>query len=466
MNSISGNQKSIFHTLDLYIHGSTHAGQHTLDLVQGNHSGVCTVGCGFVNFRHHTGEDFICNGADSDIGGLLQFQRENITFVNADGDRHTDIGGEGQQISDGIIFFQILQIRHIKDAAADRGGDATVLLDVQQFQQSFLSLPSVPEQGIIGGAESSVLQGKDVGIFGKQSVLLDVYGADGTGISGDHQRAVDIEFCTAQFLAGCGLDSDIFTIFRTVIGDQNGCGVLDQGLHTAADLRAVGTDNDDGISVCQSFGFQIQGHIPIQGQNRQGAVLHHGVSDTAARLTINDLDTAGDAGGDTGAGFVVIGIIDLIIQFVDLILKIRQGGTDSGQVCGGQKLTSFHGLTVFHQDLRQFYAIGNGNCLGIYIGQNATAGNQGADGTCFHGMGQNICVRGCEFLAHLPLQDGHARYQCKGQYQNDNDHSTDDFPALLLLGFAQGFEERIVPCFQFLHAAFRLRGDVVMVIHI
>ena len=313
MQGVHRNQNGVVHALNPHVHAGGHAGEHPGHLVQRDDRRVIAGGAGFVDLRHHAGKSLVADGADGNVRLLPQLQGEDVGFVHADGHGHTDVRGENHNVGD--LFFRVLvvQIGHGVYAAGNGGSQAVVSLDLQQLQKGFLLFAPLPQQRVIACAGGSVLQGEQGG--GGIDLLIQrcVHSADGAGVAGDGERIVDVQCAASQFCAGFRLHRHGFAVFGAVVRHQNGGGAALGFLHGAFDLLTVGKNHRYRVAFAQGVGFDVRGHVTVQRNFRQPAMLHHDVLHKLGRLSVDDLHPPRNACGYVAADGIPVGVGDLVV---------------------------------------------------------------------------------------------------------------------------------------------------------
>ena len=319
MQGVHRNQNGVVHALDPHVHAGGHAGEHPGYLVQGDDRRVIAGGAGFVDLRHHAGESLVADGADGDVRLLPQLQGENIGFIHADGHGHADIRGEDYDIRN-LFRVLVVQIGHGIHAAGNGGGQAVISLDLQQLKKGFLLFTPLPQQRVIACAGGGILQGEQGG--GGIDLLVQgrVHGADGTGVARDGERIVNVQCAASQFRAGSRFYRYGFAVFGAVVRHQNGGGAAHGFLYGAFDLLAVGKNHRYPVAFAQGIGLNVHGHVAVQRNFRQSAMLHHDVLHKLTLLGIDDLHPPRNACGDVAADGIPVGVGDLVVQVFDFPL--------------------------------------------------------------------------------------------------------------------------------------------------
>ena len=313
-------------------------------------------------------------------------------------------------------------------------------VDVQQVQQCLLQVLPVPEQGIIIGCETGILQGENTGIAVDIGIFLHPHIADGAGVTGHSQRRMDIQLAFADLSIVFRQNGNLFVILWAIVGDKHHGLSAGDGFHGGIQAGAVSADCCYLLALFQFIRLNLGSHVAVQRNVGQRTVLGHAGRHIGALFRQNALDTAGNTGSDLGIGGIALGIGNLIIQVIQLVLHTGQGGHDGGHVHGGQNVAFFHLVLVFHQHLNDLHAHRHGDIFQVHLGQGAAAGDHGVDGSGHHHMGLHIRSRGSEAVLHLAAQMQHHRHQDQGDHGNGDKYITDQSVSAFLLVLAQGLK--------------------------
>ena len=468
MEGIDGDDQGIFHTLDLDVHIGGHARQHTVGLLQGHLGAVLGDAGGGVGYLADFGDGAgeylaVGNGGDGDFRCLVLFQSQNVGFVNGDGDGHDLIGVQVHQLGDGGGGSGFLVIEDRADAAVHGTEHSAVPVDGQQLHQILLQVGAAAQEGVIIGAELGVFQLENGGVGVHLGIFLHRNRADGTGVAHDRQGIVDVQLAGSQNCAAQG-NGDFLVHSGAVVGNQNGGPVSSCGFHGAQDGIVVTPGNGDLLALGQPVGFDVYRQIAVQGHNGQGAVFCHAQGNIHVLLAENLLDAAGNTGADVAAGFVALGLGDLIVQILQLILDIGQGSHNGGQVHGGDEVAGRHGITGFGNQLRYLHTGRHIDGFHILFRENAAAVHNGMDGAGGNGVFLNLCGGGSEALFHILAQQDHRGHQCQGNDQKDDGDGTDNFSSLLFLFLAELVKQGIGTLILIVHGRMLLMGKITLLL--
>ena len=440
MQRLHRNQNRIFHTLDPDAGAGSHAGEHSLHLLQLHHGRVAAGGgAGAVDLGQGAVERILADGADSDRNGLTQLQGEDVGFVHADGNGHFRAGGKGRHRGSCLIA-----VVHAVNAAVGGSQHCAVPLDGQQLQKRFLQLRPLPEQRIVVGAVVRVLQGKQLGAVGYLLVFGNADRGDRTGKAGDTQGAVDIQFARTDGSALAVLHRDSVIVGRAVVGDQNGGGSAHHRFHRAGEFLFVGLHHGDLLTYGQGIGLDVHRHIAVQTHKGQRAIGVHHIRHIRALFAKHRLDTAGNACDNPGVGSVILRVADFFVQRFNIRLQVCHSADDRSHIHRCQDVALCNRLIVTDLYRRDLHAGGHGDRFQVLVGQAAAAGDHRADRAGGDGVGLDFALSGGKLIAHLLLQQAHRHRQSDGKHQYDGNHRKDDPAFFSFFVLTQRFKKRVI----------------------
>ena len=373
-----------------------------LCLVHGDFGGVhghaAGAECVGINLLHDSGIGLLADGIHGNHRLLTHGQGENIGFVHSDGGGHGFVGidGGGQSLLQqprglgggglgrgeragqrgGIRGGGILVgINNGFHGAADGGEDAAVHIQLHQLLVQLLIIRPLLQQSVIVGGVGGILQGEQLGGTVDRRVFLGLNIGDGSGVAGDLQGGVDIEGSGVEVIHGDGV-----TVQRAVIGDEHNGFAGGQGIHGAGIGFLIRGHDGDLVTHLIIGALQVYGHISVQRDQSQSAVLVHHGGNIVLFLGVNPFDPAGYTGADGGADGILAGGDQLLIQRIQLRLHIGHNGEHGAGVDGGQ-----HGALLHPVALLCVHGIDGDSGGELYIqnvftGERAGAGDGGADG--------------------------------------------------------------------------------------
>ena len=373
----------------------------------------------------------VTHGLHGQADLLTNLQGENVRLVHRDGDGHAFAGVKGGQggVRQRIgAYGQVVQGYQGFQGAGLLGHQAAVLIELHKLLvELFVVLPLL-EQLVVFGGVFGVAQGEQGGGGSDLGILPGGNVGDGSGIAGDLQGAVNIQF-PGQRAHGGGVAHQ-----RPVVGNQHRGFAAADGVHRAVPLLAVGGGDGDGFAHGQRVGLNVYSQKSIQAQLCQAALVIHNVCHAVARFRIDGLDPSGNTGLDGGGNLVLAGLLELAVQVIQGVLNGGQAGQHGAGVGGGQKGARFNGVALLHTELFHLHGGGDGQVLHIVTGQAAAAGDGGLDGACGDGDGLDIAAALGRHGPLHPLPD----IQCTGQsrYQDHGNNGDDPLNGFLpFLGF-------------------------------